>query len=236
MNKYNAAEFEQQAQSLKYDLAVKQIFGYDTELTYEYAFCVTHTIREFALKKQFSMIPLWYLQMLADADPVNIVDIGCGSNHFKPVIEKIYRIPCHGIDPTPNNTAADEFDTFDTDFSQGHTNAYSSVFSICALHFVPLSYMTTRIKEFYNVVAPGGRGFLALNSARMVERTSAEWLLNTLGTADPTPAQIQAYVQEQVSTLDMDFMAVDLLITEQPNECMDGNIRMVFKKMSSSKD
>jgi len=84
--------------------------------------------------------------------------------------------------------------------------------------------------EFYNIVAKGGRGFLALNSARMLERSNSEWLLSTFETSTPSSLQVQEYVYNQLSTLDIDFIVIDLLITEQPNEVMDGNIRMVFKK------
>lgn len=229
MIKFDSNWFEEESKKLKYDVAAKEVFGNDVLLTYKYNHRF-RTPREDYLAKKFSMIPLWYLDFLASAGPTKIVDVGCGANLFKHLIKKIYNIDCHGIDPTPENYAADEFDMFDSDFSQGHTEAYQSAFSINALHFVPLYQLTTRVKEFYNIVAKGGRGFLALNSARMLERTSPEWLLNTFGKSDPDPSQVQEYVYNQLSTLDIDFMVIDLLIIEHPDQVMDGNIRMVFKK------
>lgn len=222
-------KFEQESKTLQYDVAVKEVFGDDVVLTYRHGY-TCNTPREDLLVKKFSMIPLWYLNFLGSDSPEKIVDIGCGANLFKLLIKKIYNIDCHGIDPTVGNQAADEFDFFDSEFSQGHTGAYQSAFSINALHFVPLNQLSTRVNEFYNVIAKGGRGFLALNSARMLERTDPEWLLNTFGKSDPDPLQVQEYVYNQLSTLDIDFMVVDLLITEHPDQGMDGNIRMVFKK------
>jgi hypothetical protein len=232
MTKFDSDWFEKESKKLKYDVFAKEVFGNDVLLTYtcNHRF---RTPREDSMAKKFSMIPLWYLDFLASVAPTQIVDVGCGANLFKHLIKKIYNINCHGINPTPENYAnhaADEFDYFDSDFSQRHTEAYQSAFSINALHFVPLCQLTTRVKEFYNIVAKGGRGFLALNSARMLERANSEWLLSTFGTSNPSSLQVQEYVYNQLSTLDIDFIVIDLLITEHPNEFMDGNIRMVFKK------
>jgi hypothetical protein len=232
MTKFDSDWFEKESKKLKYDVSAKEVFGNDVLLTYKYNH-LFRTPREDCVTKKFSMIPLWYLDFLASVAPTQIVDVGCGANLFKHLIKKIYNIDCHGIDPTPENytnRAADEFDHFDSEFSQGHTEAYQCAFSINALHFVPLSQLTTRVMDFYNIVAKGGRGFLALNSARMLERSNSEWLLSTFETSTPSSLQVQEYVYNQLSTLDIDFIVIDLLITEQPNEVMDGNIRMVFKK------
>lgn len=226
---FDSNKFEQELKNLKYDVAVKEVYGDDVVLTYKHGHNYP-TPRENLLTKKFSMIPLWYLNFLGSGSPEKIVDIGCGANLFKPLIKKIYNIDCYGIDPTTENQAADEFNIFNSDFSQGHTEAYQSAFSINALHFVPLNQLSTRVNEFHNVIAKGGRGFLALNSARMLEHTQRDWLIIMFGTSVPSPAQIQEYVQEQLSKLEIDFIVIDLLITEHPDEFMDGNIRMVFKK------
>jgi hypothetical protein len=230
MNTYNSDWFEEESKRLKYDVAVREVFGNDVLLTYKSKHTYLQTSREDKLAKKFSIVPLWYLDFLTIVKPTKIVDIGCGANLFKPVIKKIYNIDCHGIDPTPENHAADEFDIFDSAFSQGHTEAYESAFSINALHFVPLFQFSTRVHEFHNIISKGGRGFLALNSARMVQHTTPQWLLDTFGKVIPDPWQVQKYVLEQLSGLDIDFVVTDLLITECPDEYMDGNIRMVFKK------
>jgi hypothetical protein len=228
MNTYDSSEFEQHSKKLKYDLAMQELFGEDVVLNYE--FYKFDTPRKTALAKNFSMIPLWYLQFLVDDFPARIVDIGCGDNILKLVIKKLYNLNCYGIDPTPGNQAADEFDFFDSKFSQGHTEAYKSVFSINALHFVPLASLSNQIKEFHNVVAPGGVGFLALNSARMLELSDQKWLVDVFGTDRPEPLQVQNYVSAELAALDIDFLVKDLIIVQVPDEYMDGNIRLVFKK------
>lgn len=230
MKNFNTFEFEKAAKQLNLDGAVKEIFGNDVVLYYDRWWPSMLLPRKLALTKKFSMVPLWYLQFLADINPEKIVDIGCGANLFKPVIEKIYNCECYGIDPDRDNTFANEVGFFDADFSKIHTEDYLCAFSINALHFLPLSDMTKRIEEFYNVIAKGGRGFLALNSARMLERTDPQWLVDTFDTKMPTAVQVQDYVQKQLSTLDINFIVIDLLITEVSDEFMDGNIRMVFKK------
>jgi hypothetical protein len=64
----------------------------------------------------------------------------------------------------------------------------------------------------------------------MVDCTEPQWLLDTFGKSTPDPLQVQEYVLDQLSMLDIDFVVTDLLISKYPNEFMDGNIRMVFKK------
>jgi len=232
MKTYDKNQFEAESKKLKYDSALKELFGDDLCLIFENFTPVVayKTPREQALKKSFSMVPIWYLQFLISESPTKIVDIGCGANIFKSVIKKLYQIPVYGIDPDRDNPSVDEFDVFDEGFSQGHTDAYESVFSIDALHFVPLSELTTVVKQFHNIVAPGGRGFLSLNSARLIERTDPEWLLKTFNSTTPTPLQIQDHVYKQLHTTNIDFLVLDLLIDINPNDYMDGNIRLVFKK------
>ena len=228
MKHFQATEFKQEFERLKFDAVIKQIFGDETVVTYD--LIRYGTPRQNFILKKFSAIPFWYLQFLIEKMPARIVDIGCGGNLFKSIIEKIYNIPVYGIDPRPGNPNADEFNFFNSEFSQQHTNAYESVFSINALHFVPLFEFTKIVKEFYNIVSPGGTGFLSLNSARMIDNTPSQWLLSTFNTVMPSPEQIQDYIQNEISNIDIDFVVIDLLITEHRDEYMDGNIRMVFNK------
>jgi len=228
MKTFNKNIFKKDAKSLGYEDAIIELFGNDVVMIYDFSMVPEMTPRVDILTKKFSMIPLWYLQFLIDKSPAKIVDVGCGGNLFKKVIKKLFDVTVYGIDP--NHPAADEVDFFDSDFSQGHTEKYESAFSIDALHFVPLSDLTKVVREFYNIIAPGGRGFLALNSARMIERTKSSWFLKMFNCIKPTPAQIQNYIRDQLSTLNIDFLVIDLLIVDHPDEFLDGNIRMVFNK------
>jgi hypothetical protein len=228
MKTFNKNIFKKDAERLGYEDAIIELFGNDVVMMYDFSMVHETTSRVNMLTKKFSMIPLWYLQFLIDKSPAKIVDVGCGGNLFKPVIKKLFDIPVHGIDP--RNPAADEVDFFDSDFSQGHTKQYESAFSINALHFIPLLDLTKVVREFYNIIAIGGRGFLALNSARMVEKTKSDWFLQVFNCIKPTPKQIQDYIRDQLYTLDIDFLVTDLLIVDHPDDFLDGNIRMVFNK------
>ena len=183
-----------------------------------------HTPRLVTLESElkFSVAPLYYLDFLLEKNPKVIVDIGCGANLFKKLIPNI-----HGIDPTPNNRQADEFDFFDADFSQGHTDVYESVFSINALHFISLIDFEKRLLEFINIVKPGGRGFITFNVARMLERTSKEELKQL---CVDTPQTIIDYVCGIIQNISVKFLVIDLYIDKEMDEIMNGNIRLVFEK------
>jgi hypothetical protein len=222
------AIYKTELDQLRYTTAIKDLFGNDIEVIDDFGTLMNITPRGMLLKKGFSINPLRYIQILANASPSKMVDIGCGKNLFNSVINKLFGIPVHGIDP--NNQDADEINSFDAHFSQTHTNAYESAFSINALHFIPLSDLTTRINEFYNIIAPGGYGFLSLNSARMVDHSNKIWLLRTFQTQQPNPLQVEKYVRDQISTLKINFIVAELSISSFSDEWLDGNIRLVFKK------
>jgi hypothetical protein len=204
-------------------------FGNHVECIFSSINAHTHDInitpRYRELSSVFFISSLYYLEFLLKKNPKVIVDIGCGENLFKKLIPNI-----HGIDPTPNNQLADEFDFFDADFSQGHTDAYKSVFSICALHFISLIDFKKRILEFYNIVAPGGRGFITFNVMRMVERTSAQDLQTLFSSNSPTTDQLTQYVESILNNLSINFLLVEVLINDVADEPFNGNIRLIFNK------
>lgn len=229
MKNFQPDQFKDQLFDLHYDSVLKEIFGNDLQSTYNLAE-LRHTPRVLALGRRFSVVPLWYLKILADQKPARIVDIGCGGNLFKPVIKRLFGMDVHGIDPTPGNLSLDEFDFFDSDFSAGHKNMYESVFSINALHFIPLEDLKKRIEEFYNIIAPGGYGFLALNIARFVECSNSSWLVKMFGSINPTQTQLQNHVCNELAAMPIEFIVNHVLINQTYDEYMDGNIRLVFKK------
>jgi hypothetical protein len=232
MMTYRAQQFKDQMIELGYEDKIKKIFGDDTLLSYDQNWASkSRTPRERWILKQFSVVSLWYLNFLIEQRPTTIVDIGCGANLFKPVIKTIFDIDIYGIDPEINNAAADELDFFDSDFSKGHANMYKSAFSINALHFIPISDFSKRVNEFYNVISPGGWGFLSLNSQRMINNGSDnQCKIDIFGVENPTPNQIEEYVINELNVLDIDFIVKDILINKVQDEYMDGNIRLVFKK------
>ena len=177
------------------------------------------------LESNFSVAPLYYLDFLLKKNPQVVVDIGCGANIFKRII------PCiHGIDPTPDNPYADEFGTFDSEFSQAHKDEYESVFAINSVHFVSLVDFEKRLLEFINIVKPGGRGFVTFNAARMLERTSKEEFKQLFVNTEVTPQTITDYVCGIIQNISVKFLVIDLYINKEMSEIMNGNIRLVFEK------
>lgn len=172
-----------------------------------------------------SVIPcasFYYLNFLLELNPAQIVDLGCGMNFFKDIIPNI-----HGIDPSDD--AADEHDMFDEDFANGHKSQYQCVFSIDALHYIPISDFSSRVCSFKKIIQKNGRGYVSMNSARLIDHTPDDVLLRLFGTTAPTPTQIEFYIKQEIESLDFNFLAVDVLITEKPDEYIDGNIRLVFE-------
>jgi len=188
------------------------------------------TIRLAALKFScFSIAPLYYLDFLLEKNPNKIIDVGCGANLFKRIIPRI-----HGIDPALNNPYADEVGSFDSEFSQNHKDEYESVFAINSMQFISLIDFEKRILEFINIVKPGGRGFITFNIARMLECTSFEQRQKLFNIQTIDPQIITDYVNSKINRIKQNtttkFLVVDLFIDKEIDECMNGNVRLVFEK------
>lgn len=165
-----------------------------------------------------------HLNKLLEINPKTIIDIGCGMNHFKEFIPHLI-----GLDPRYSN--ADIIASFDAEFSKQYTHSFDAAFSICALHFIPLDYMRTRILEFANIIKPGGRGYITLNLARLVEdahyKKNTDYLIEMFGTENPSIDQCEDYVKKE-----LDMLNLDMLLCEVDFNIYDayynGNIRLIF--------
>jgi len=115
----------------------------------------------------------------------------------------------------------------DEQYVLAHQNYFESVFSICALHFCPLTKFKNIVLDFVSMIKPGGRGFLSLNLQRMIEQEPD--LSQLFSTANPTTLQYDEYLRNELSTLDLKFLILDIDL-ELINEGMDGNIRLVIEK------
>jgi hypothetical protein len=118
---------------------------------------------------------------------------------------------------------------FNDDFVLKHQNYFQSVFSICALHFHPLHLFKKIIVDFASIVKVGGRGFLALNLTRMIERESEQFLLQEFSISKPSKLQYDQYIRKELSTLNLKFLILDVNLTVI-NDGIDGNIRLVFER------
>ena len=226
MNSYNESIFREKSGSY-WEEKIYTSFGNHVKCIFSSVFSYDDnmTPRYRALSSFFFVSSLYYLEFLLEKNPKVIVDIGCGENLFKKLIPNI-----HGIDPTPNNQLADEFDFFDAEFSQGHADTYESAFSINALHFISLKDFEKRILEFYNIIAPGGRGFIAFNVTRMIECTSAQDLQTLFSSDSPTTDQLTQYVESILNNLSINFLLVEVLINDVAEDAGNGNIRLIFDK------
>lgn len=118
---------------------------------------------------------------------------------------------------------------FNDDFVLKHQNYFQSVFSICALHFHPLHLFKKIIVDFASIIKVGGRGFLALNLQRMIERESEQFLLQEFSTVKPSKSQYDQYIRKELSSLNLKFLILDVNITFIADG-INGNIRLVFER------
>jgi hypothetical protein len=167
-----------------------------------------------------TMVPFYYIDLLMQKQPEEIYDLGCGWNLFKRYF------PVIGIgaeDPAMEIKFWDLHDFIDNEFIAGHQNYYNSVFSICALHFRPLSTIRKIVCDFYSMIAPGGRGWLSLNSEMMTKRDKKFH--------SSSSSEIQEYINTQLEDLPGKILAQDVDIIGCRNNYMDGNIQIVFEKV-----
>jgi len=184
-----------------------------------------HTARERHASNTtfFNVVPFYYIKFLQDINPKEIHDLGCGWNIFKKYIPNII-----GTDQEVKDKVfyADLKDFVDASYIASHQNYFEAVFSINALHFISLRDIRKRVLDFYSMIAPGGRGWLALNAMRMVEKD--------LKFKDQPPELISAFIQKQLEDLPEKVLLIDIDILPCMNNWLDGNIQIIFEKETQS--
>lgn len=237
LNPYNEGVCRQVVQSLK--PAIFKKFGSYIFLDFKKFYTDVYnpwrqgTPRLGAILSTLPCASFYYLNFLLELNPEKIVDLGCGINFFKGIIPNI-----HGVDPVRiankgyefDFFGADEIDHFDSEYIKNRQNCFESIFSIDALHFVPINTLSSRIREFVSIIRPGGRGYLSLNAAMLIENTPESNLVELFGTVTPSPEQVENYVTDEIQHLDINFLVIDLCIVEKFQEFIDGNIRLVIQK------
>jgi len=176
------------------------------------------TPRQKASKRLFSAIPFYYIEWLQEINPEKIYDLGCGWNIFKKYYPNIIGVGAEN----PDNELffADIHDYVDDDYILGHQEYFESVYSICALHFIPLGDIRKRVLDFASMIKHGGRGWLSLNAARMVERDPEFKDKDTLF--------IEQYCKKQLATVpSLVLLEIDLTVSD---EYIDGNIQIQINK------
>lgn len=178
----------------------------------------------------FSVVPFYYLEFLTNVDPDTIYDLGCGWNIFKKYIPNIIGIGAEK--PTHPSFNADVHDFIDNCFIDDHKDHFKSVFSINALHFIPLSQIRQRVLDFYSMIAPGGRGWLALNAKRMIELDSES---NFLSNNNVDVEAVSEYIDSELKNLPGTILLFDVDLSCLDN-FMDGNIQIIFEKPRITND
>jgi hypothetical protein len=119
---------------------------------------------------------------------------------------------------------ADVHGFIDNYYIATHQKFFESVFSINALHFRlgGLAEFEKIVTDFASMIKTGGRGFLALNLARLIDFTSDDFLKSLGGEYNHYVCTILQKINLNYIILDIDFENMDCY--------MDGNIRIVFEK------
>lgn len=178
-------------------------------------------------QKWTSAIPFYYIEWLQETHPERIYDIGCGCNLFKNYYSNIIGVGAEDPNLDPY-FAADIHDYVDDAYISGHQEYFESVFSINALHYIPLSDIRKRALDFLSMIKPNGRGWLSLNAMRMIEEDPLYSDVRIDRNKEDL-LSIQNFCKEQLKNLPhLVLLDIDLLTV--PNEYMDGNIHILFDK------
>jgi len=171
------------------------------------------------IKRKCSAIAFYYIDWLQQAKPNQVYDLGCGWNFFKKYYPNIIGVSAEP--PTSQYFYADIHDFVDDVYISQHQEYFESVFSICALHFIPLSDIKNRVLDFSSMIKPGGRGWLSMNAARMIDRDR-----ESFGNKGKT--FITNFIKQQINNVpNIQTLEIDLSIMD---EMIDGNIQITFSK------
>jgi hypothetical protein len=173
----------------------------------------------FCKVSRFSASIFYYLEFLTEKNPKTIYDLGCGWNIFKKYISSVIGI---GAEPLGREDFfGDIRDFVDDEFIRGHQNYFESVFSICALHFYPLSDIRKRVLDFASMIKPSGRGLVTFNIQRMIENDQSKKL--------DSKQELELWIRQQLSNLPFNVLQFDCNLTNLDNP-MDGNVRLIIEK------
>lgn len=160
----------------------------------------------------------YYLHFLKENNPAVIADVGCGQNLFKPFFNQLI-----GYDPFTKE--ADNKLSFDELVSSAYT--FDSVFSFCALHFIPATEFSKRIYDFAKLINPGGRGLITFNVHHLARNSAMQ------------PLEIITHCDSEIRKLNLNLLVVhqeyyqlnDIFNykIDQVAGDIDGNIRLIIQ-------
>ena len=143
-----------------------------------------------------------------------VYDIGCGSNIFKVCNKNIV-----GVDP--NHSNADITDKFNDEYAANHANDFPGAVAINSLHYVPFEKLGKVLEQFVGMIVPGGFGYIAFNFQRIAD-------FSDISREDNPAYSIK--VDQLIENMAVDVLHYENKIVQQPDEHIDGNIKLLFRK------
>lgn len=241
LNPYNSNQFKKEFNSskivknLKKDLYTKIVY----EDVFKKRYNETITGRYQAYQRIVYMASFYYIKYLQEINPKFIYDIGCGANIFKQFIPNIRGIGGPNIRGEDEQIYADEIGYVNDEYIALNKNRFESAFTINALHFTNFRSLQKTIQGFITMIKPGGRGYIALNIARLDDYSGPEEMMELFNIKSRSndynyTAQerivIDTYIRNIIDKL-TNIKPLVFELIETNDEYIDGNIRLVFEKV-----
>jgi SAM-dependent methyltransferase len=181
----------------------------------------------------FDAVPFYYLNYLSENNPDKIYDIGCGFGEFKKYVPNIVNIDHTGAKKFEfiKDNVVDLYDDLNENFYLKNLESFESAFAINSIHYNPLIDIRKIIIRFSSLILKGGKGFVALNTARMIEKEIecyGKQRLNQRGFSDLKIETIENFVRSELFDLPFKIEVFEFI----PHyDCyLNGNVRIVFSK------
>ena len=179
----------------------------------------------------FSIVPFYYLDILFEKNPQVTYDLGCGWNQFKNFYPGIVGIDSH-------DTSADIQARWNRQFLEQHQGTWDSFFSInMSWHLGPNGEATTldnfcqHIDSLAQLLAPGGRAYIALSMLGLIHFTPKEWYADQ-GIGPWPPGPLKQYIEQQLSALPYKIITMDVeadILHNMPDH--DGEVRIIIESI-----
>lgn len=215
-NFIKSEKFKQISQEVDKLDTKKRIFFDNQEVIKKYRHELTPREKDL-LEKKIDIQPFYILDFISSNSNEIIYDIGCGGNFFK----KFYNIV--GIDP--NNKNCDIKGSFDSNFCKNYKEKFYNTFTINAIHFCSITKIEKNIYDYIDLVKENGFVYIAINSARIIERSSQKEL-------DNLKMSVKEYFDQIIEILPYEIYFYENIIDICSDEWLNGNIKILLKKTS----
>ena len=182
---------------------------------------------------EFSVVPFYYIEILNEKQPTKIFDLGCGWNIFKKYYPNII-----GLDL--DSAYADIHKPYSLDFVNLCQNKLEAIISINMTSELAndgtqtnLENITQHIQYFGQLLKPGGRAYLGLNSSTIIRNTPKQWFVDQKILISDFD-QLDKLVEQKILATGFDIIALDVETDVLfRSHSHDGDIRMVFERKNN---